>query len=278
MGSAKSLTPSCSPRRRRAATQSWTVRISRASQGMPRASRASATALGFSSFSRITRSGARSRMRTRSGSLVPPAAGTVLRIQRGSMQKRERPARRAARPHCTSSSVTEGTRLMMRWGSVLPTGEGARGVGAGGAASPSGGGWKRTPRWGSLILPRPVGQRLSTGQAAQSGRRASQTRRPWKISWWCSSIQSSWGKVRQRSASTFSGVLALDRPRRRATRKMWVSTARAGTPKALASTTLAVFWPTPGRAPRAAGSAGTSPPWRAIKACPRPMRFRALLW
>ncbi len=143
--------------------------------------------------------------------------------------------------------------------------------------TPEAGGESLTPKCGSTIFPSPVGQRSSRGQAAQSGRRASQTRRPWKMSWWCSSIQSSRGKRRQRSASTFSGVVALERPRRRATRKMCVSTARAGTPKALASTTLAVFWPTPGRAPRASGSEGTRPPCRATRAWPSPMRFFALL-
>src|SRR5690606_13433905 len=50
------------------------------------------------------------------------------------------------------------------------------------------------------------------------------------------------------------------RPVRLETRKMWVSTAMVGSPKAVLSTTLAVLRPTPGSASSAARSRGTSPP------------------
>ena len=44
------------------------------------------------------------------------------------------------------------------------------------------------------------------------------------------------------------------------TRKMWVSTAIVGCPKAVFRMTLAVFLPTPGRASKASRFCGTTPP------------------
>ena len=55
------------------------------------------------------------------------------------------------------------------------------------------------------------------------------------------------------------------RPVRLATRKMWVSTAMVGSPKAMFSTTLAVLRPTPGSASSASRSRGTSPPCCSIR-------------
>src|SRR6266545_1272194 len=46
---------------------------------------------------------------------------------------------------------------------------------------------------------------------------------------------------------------------------MWVSTGKAGTPKACAMTTLAVLCPTPGRASSSSNVRGTSPPWRSTR-------------
>ena len=93
----------------------------------------------------------------------------------------------------------------------------------------------------------PVGHRGLREQISQAGFRAAQTRRPCQMSWWWRGIQVSRGNRVHRSSSTFSGVFPDERARRRATRKMCVSTARAGTPKAFARTTLAVFRPTPGQ-------------------------------
>ena len=60
--------------------------------------------------------------------------------------------------------------------------------------------------------------------------------------------------------STSSGVLPGARPVRLATRKICVSTAIVGSPKATLSTTFAVLRPTPGSASSASRSRGTSPP------------------
>ena len=49
-------------------------------------------------------------------------------------------------------------------------------------------------------------------------------------------------------SSTSSGVLPGASPVRLPTRKIWVSTAMVGSPKATLSTTLAVLRPTPGSA------------------------------
>ncbi len=64
---------------------------------------------------------------------------------------------------------------------------------------------------------------------------------------------------------------------RLATRKIWVSTAMVGWPKAVFRITLAVLRPTPGSASSAARSAGTSPPWRSSSSRQVSIRWRALL-
>jgi len=60
----------------------------------------------------------------------------------------------------------------------------------------------------------------------------------------------------------FAYVLAGSEPVRLATRKMCVSTAMVGWPKAVLRITLAVFLPTPGSASSASRDCGTSPPCR----------------
>ena len=60
-------------------------------------------------------------------------------------------------------------------------------------------------------------------------------------------------------SSTARTVLPTARRVRFATRKMCVSTAMVGSPKAVFSTTLAVLRPTPGSASNAARSRGTAP-------------------
>ena len=58
---------------------------------------------------------------------------------------------------------------------------------------------------------------------------------------------------------------------------MWVSTAMAGTPKAVFSTTLAVLRPTPGRRCSASRSRGTSPPCSSTRSLDRAMTFFAFM-
>ncbi len=60
--------------------------------------------------------------------------------------------------------------------------------------------------------------------------------------------------------STSSGVLPGASPVRLPRRKMWVSTAMVGSPKAALSTTLAVLRPTPGSSSSASRVRGTWPP------------------
>ena len=84
------------------------------------------------------------------------------------------------------------------------------------------------------------------------------------------------GVTRASRSSTSRTVLPGARPVRLATRKMCVSTAISGSPKAVLSTTLAVFLPTPGRASSAARSRGTSPPCDASRIRHSAMMFFAL--
>src|SRR3546814_8931617 len=63
------------------------------------------------------------------------------------------------------------------------------------------------------------------------------------------------------TASTFGPGA---RPVRFATRKICVSTAMVGSPKAMLSTTLAVLRPTPGRRCSASRSRGTCPPYSSM--------------
>ncbi len=77
--------------------------------------------------------------------------------------------------------------------------------------------------------------------------------------WWASRLYLS-GTVSTSLRSTSAGVLPGARPVRLATRKMWVSTAMVGSPKATLRTTLAVLRPTPGRDSRSSRRRGTSPP------------------
>ena len=60
-------------------------------------------------------------------------------------------------------------------------------------------------------------------------------------------------------------------------RKMWVSTAMVGSPKAMLSTTFAVLRPTPGSASSASRVRGTSPPCSATSFCDSATTFFALV-
>ena len=66
-------------------------------------------------------------------------------------------------------------------------------------------------------------------------------------------------------------------PVRLATRKMWVSTAIAGSRNQVLSTTFAVLRPTPGRLSSAARDDGTSPPNRSARIADSFITCRALL-
>ena len=65
-------------------------------------------------------------------------------------------------------------------------------------------------------------------------------------------------------------------PVRLATRKMCVSTAMVGSPKAVLSTTFAVLRPTPGRLSSASRERGTSPAYRSSRIRQVAMTFFAL--
>ena len=78
-------------------------------------------------------------------------------------------------------------------------------------------------------------------------------------------------------SSTASGVFPGARPVRFETRKMCVSTAIVGSPKATLSTTFAVLRPTPGSASSASRLRGTCPPWRSISSRQVSNRFFALV-
>ncbi len=77
--------------------------------------------------------------------------------------------------------------------------------------------------------------------------------------------------------STSSTVLPGASPVRLATRKMWVSTAMVGWPKAVLRITFAVLRPTPGRASSAARPAGTRLPCCSTSILQAAMRCLALL-
>ena len=76
--------------------------------------------------------------------------------------------------------------------------------------------------------------------------------------------------------SVSKGWLLLARANRLETRSTWVSTARAGTPKALLSTTLAVFRPTPGNASKSLPRYSTFPPWESTRIRQVDRMFRLL--
>lgn len=73
------------------------------------------------------------------------------------------------------------------------------------------------------------------------------------------------GKIFFRSFSVCMTLFPEDSPHRLAHRWMWVSTGKAGFPKAWVSTTEAVLWPTPGRASSSSSVLGTFPLWWAIR-------------
>ena len=108
---------------------------------------------------------------------------------------------------------------------------------------------------GVLCLKR---HRSCTMHSGQFGFRALQVYRPCRISQWWASFRNFSGTAFSSFSSTCKGVLPGARPVRFETRKICVSTAMVGSPKAVLSTTLAVFLPTPGKASSAARSSGTS--------------------
>ncbi|ODT90147.1 MAG: hypothetical protein ABS82_16995 [Rhodanobacter sp. SCN 67-45] len=77
-------------------------------------------------------------------------------------------------------------------------------------------------------------------------------------------------------SSTVRTSLPGASPVRLATRKMCVSTAMVGSPKAVLSTTLAVLRPTPGSASSASRVRGTSPPYCSISSRHSAITFLAL--
>jgi len=80
-------------------------------------------------------------------------------------------------------------------------------------------------------------------------------------------IHSSSGKSAFRSRSVSTTLRPLDSPQRSAKRWMWVSTGKAGTPKACDITTLAVLCPTPGSASSSSKLLGTRPPCSSTSCC-----------
>src|SRR5579859_5660927 len=120
------------------------------------------------------------------------------------------------------------------------------------------------------------GHRRASPHAPQAGRRAWQTRRPCQIIRCERSVQPLRGMSAATSASTLTGSVSVVQPKRRASRPKCVSTVMPGMPNALPSTTLAVLRPTPGRVTRSFSLAGTSPPNRSHRACPRPIRLFVL--
>ena len=96
------------------------------------------------------------------------------------------------------------------------------------------------------------------------------------MSQWWACILRSFGTTFSSRISTSSGVLPGARPVRLQTRKMWVSTAMVGSPKATLRTTLAVLRPTPGRVSSTSREGGTSPPYCSTRMRESAMTFLAL--
>src|SRR5262245_8382803 len=120
-------------------------------------------------------------------------------------------------------------------------------------------------------------QRSAIRHFSHNGRRATETERPCRISpWWAWSLYLA-GTTSSSFISTSNGVLPVAMPVRLPTRKMWVSTAMVGSPKATLSTTLAVLRPTPGSASSASRVRGTAPPCSLTSCCDRATTFFALV-
>ena len=104
------------------------------------------------------------------------------------------------------------------------------------------------------------------------------TRRPCQISRWLIMAHSSRGSSAIRSRSMRMASVPRVSASRPVSRITWVSTVTPSLiPKALPSTTFAVFRPTPGSGRNSSIVRGTSPAWSAIRARARPTRWRALL-
>ena len=78
------------------------------------------------------------------------------------------------------------------------------------------------------------------------------------------------------SDSIRTGSSESVQPKRLASRPKWVSTVMPGMPKALPSTTLAVFRPTPGSVTRSSSRPGTSPSYSSTSRLHSAIRFLAL--
>src|SRR5262249_55574590 len=131
------------------------------------------------------------------------------------------------------------------------------------------GNYKRDPTRSQHWLPLPLGagavlhgqgHRSRTEQVGQAGLRAKQVRRPGIMGGGGGGVHRGLGRRGQRRSCIFSASSALVGPSRWLTRVTCVSTAMAGIPKALPSTTLAVLRPTPGSSTSSSTVRGTTPP------------------
>src|SRR6185437_1693705 len=113
-----------------------------------------------------------------------------------------------------------------------------------------------TPRPYSAVLPGHW-HKSAMMHFSHSGFRAKQVYRPCRISQWCACSLYCAGTTCSNLCSTSNGFFPTANPVRFPTRKMWVSTAMVGSPKATFSTKLAVLRPTPGSASRASRERGT---------------------
>ena len=84
-------------------------------------------------------------------------------------------------------------------------------------------------------------------------------RRPWYCRRWQNRTRCFSGTSGVRSNSILSGLVFFVNPSRCERRMTWVSTPMVCCPKALPSTILAVFLPTPGRVRRSSSLSGTLP-------------------
>src|SRR6184192_595312 len=122
------------------------------------------------------------------------------------------------------------------------------------------------------------GQKSFITHSGQRGTRATQTRRPCRISRKPRPVHSEAGINFVTSDSILTGSVLRVRPSRRVSRVTWVSTANPGMPNATPSTTLAVFLPTPGKVTRSSIRGGTSPPNFSTRAALQAMMVFALTW
>src|SRR2546421_583322 len=121
------------------------------------------------------------------------------------------------------------------------------------------------------------GQKSLSTQSTHRGRRATHTRRPWRISLRLNDPHSAAGSSDDSSCSALTGSVCVVRPSRRLSRPTWVSTGRPGRPRPTLRMTLAVLRPTPGSVVRSSTVDGTTPPKRSTSAVAMPFKLRDLL-